>query len=94
MNLFNWKKKTVSKEVETEQIKQPEFTIEFYPLTNKYFPKYLDYFLYKDSTTGIVDTTTLMVITYSFNSEDKAKELINLFKEQSLKENIKIINVE
>ena len=76
--------------------KKEKFTIEYYPQTNKYFPKYGDKYLERIYPTGIVTTQKLHLIEYakSFDTKEAAERFIELFKEQQLKENVKTYNYE
>lgn len=67
------------------------FYIEYYPETNKYYPRYKSYFLKKDYYTGIVRTESMIDIADSFNTKEKAEKLIGLFEEQRHKENVQKI---
>ena len=72
------------------------FTIEHYPITGRYYPTYNNYYLKTQSSTGIVKPIESFLFAYAdkFNTEEGARRLIDLFKEQQLKENIKITTVE
>ena len=71
------------------------FSIEYYPLTNRYYPKYDNYYLKTNWQTGIVETKEDYLFVYAGygNTEEEAKKLIELFKEQQLKENVKTISL-
>ena len=69
------------------------FTIEYYPLTKMYIPKYYHYYLDVFCKTGIVSTTTNLIIAESFKTEEEAIELINKFKEQRFKKGVRIIQI-
>lgn len=66
------------------------FSIEYYPLTNRFYPKYGKNYLVFDDRTGIINQVDpfLWARANSFNTEQKADEFIKLFKEQQLKENV------
>lgn len=73
-----------------------DFSIEFYPLTNRYYPKYKEYYyLKKDYNTGIMEKREPYLFTYADygKTQQEAEELITLFKEQQLKENVKTIQL-
>lgn len=73
---------------------EEDFTIEHYPISGKYFPKYRGYYLYRNSTKGIYETQTYMVYAVEHSTEDKCYETIALFKEQKLKVGMKVIPVQ
>lgn len=73
--------------------KKQKFEIEFYPISNKYFPKYNDYYLKRYYITGIIIIEDDFLFAQSFQSEKNALDFINEFKEQQFKKNIKIIPV-
>ena len=66
------------------------FSVEFYPLTNRYYPKYKNYYLKKQWTTGIIEKLEAFLFTYADYgaTEEEANKIIELFKEQQLKENV------
>jgi hypothetical protein len=70
--------------------KKKEFSIEYYPITGKYFAKYNNLYLHTNRNTGIVNTIKPYLFEFAdkFNCEEDAFSLIDLFKEQRLKENI------
>ncbi len=72
-----------------------KFSIEYYPLTSRYYPKYGKYYLQKDFRTGIVDLNEAFLFSYADygRTEQEADEIIELFKEQQLKENVKTLPV-
>lgn len=76
-----------------EPKKKSHFTIEYYPATNAYYPKYKNWYLKKSIFTGIVELKEPFLFGYadSFSTEAQADRLIELFKEQQLKENVKVI---
>lgn len=69
------------------------FTIEHYPITNRYYPKYKNFYLQRDYKTGIVfkKEEYLFAFADNFKTEKDCYQIIELFKEQQLKENIKTI---
>lgn len=84
MNILKWlfpKDKPLS---------QSDFSIEFYPITNRYYPKYKKKYLRKSYSTGIVESIDEFLFPYADHgkSEEEAYRIINLFKEQQLKENV------
>lgn len=77
-----------------EDINEDEnFTIEYYPIINRYYPKYKNFYLERDYTTGIVFTKEGYLFAYadSFKTEKDCYQIIELFKEQQLKQNVKTI---
>lgn len=49
--MFNWIKKLFSKKQDTENI-YDNFTIEYYPGSNRYYPKYKNAYISYDRVTG------------------------------------------
>lgn len=66
------------------------FSIEFYPLTNRYYPKYKDYYLKKVGNTGIIEPIEEYLFTFAKwgRTEKEADKIIEMFKEQRLKKNV------
>lgn len=89
MKILEWLGLTEAKEEDADK----KFSIEHYPLTNKYFPKYKNYYLQKHYLTGIVEAKEPFLFQYadSFRTEEGCYKLIELFKEQQLKENVETI---
>jgi len=75
--------------------KRSKFSIEYYPITNAYYPKYKDRYLQKDYQTGIIKSLDDYLFMYanSFKTSLQAEKFIELFKEQQLKENVITIEV-
>ena len=71
------------------------FSVEYYPLTGRYYPKYKGYYLRTNYDTGIIVKTKdyLFHLAEYGKTGQEAKEIIELFKEQSLKNNVKTIPV-
>ena len=67
------------------------FSVEYYPLTGKYFAKHKGYFLRRNHITGIIEELEPYLFSYAdkFLTIEAAKQHIELFKEQQLKENVK-----
>lgn len=86
-------KKGFTLSTEEEKGKKSDFVIEYYPLVGKYYPKYKNRYLYKDPLTKIFDIRGRDYMAYSQSSstEAGADAIIAEFKEQQLKENVKII---
>lgn len=78
------------------RINKPKFTIEHYPKTKRYYPKYGEYYIQLDWNTGIYELQKPWGFMYADygDSEKEARKIIELYKEQRLKENMKIINVD
>jgi hypothetical protein len=76
-----------------EEDYDPDFTIEHYPESQKYYPKYKKNYLKKDYHSGIVMVEERMRWADSRIHEKDALRLIELFKEQKLKKNMKTIRV-
>ncbi len=95
--MFKWfnKNKEIKKpedKVEEKPKKEIiDFTIEYYPLTKRYYPKYKNSYIYRNSSTGIMETSSFMAYSEYAYSEKDVDEIIKLFKEQYLKENVIII---
>jgi hypothetical protein len=66
------------------------FSIEHYPLTKRYYPKYKDKYLIKEYTTGIIKSQDDYLFKYSdhFDTEQKARNFIELAKEHIFKKNV------
>ena len=69
------------------------FSIEFYPITNRYYPKYKHFYMGKNYSTGVIEPKEDYLFTYALftKTEAEADDIIKIFKEQQLKENIRII---
>lgn len=67
------------------------FTIEYYPLSGKYFVKYKKYYLKTNFWTGIMQLEEDLMFAQQLNSEESCELLIKKYKEQRFKENVKII---
>ena len=73
-----------------------KFTIEYYPKTRRYYPKYGDNYLRTRYMTGITEEVEDYLFAFADYSttEKGAKRIIELFKEQQLKENVRTILVD
>ncbi len=71
------------------------FSIEYYPITDRYYPKYKSFYLKTNYSTGIIEKKVDYLFSYAEygRNEQEAKSLIEKFKEQYLKENVKTIAV-
>ena len=87
---MNWIKKLFNTK---EEKLNKRFSIEHYPLTGRYYPRYGNYYLNTNYSTGIIELTEYDLFVYADYSktEKGAIEIINLFKEQYLKANVKTI---
>lgn len=76
--------------------KKSLFSIEYYPYSKKYYAKYGNNYLKHNSSTGIVtlEPPKYFIFATECSSEERARIIIDLFKEQQLKENIQIIPVD
>lgn len=96
---MNWIKKLINKFFKKESEKEREerlnsyFKIIYYPLTGKYFPVYKSSYLKKVMGTGIIIKESYFPVADCFNTEEEARVYINLYKEQWLTINEKIIKV-
>lgn len=69
-----------------------DFIIEYYPITERYYPKYKGEYMFQDSSTGIIKCESFgMDFALYRSTEEQADRLIAKFKEQQLKENVIII---
>jgi len=74
-------------------VKRSYFSLEFYPLTNRYYPKYKNYYMRTRWSTGIVELKEDYLFSFAEygNTEAEADKIIEKFKEQQLKENVRTI---
>lgn len=82
-------------ENENQQVneRQSHFEIEHYPETNRYYPKYRGKYIRRSVNTGIYELRDSFLFAYADygKTEEEADQIIALFKEQQLKENVRII---
>ncbi|MDD4996467.1 MAG: hypothetical protein PHW15_03310 [Patescibacteria group bacterium] len=95
---MNWIKKLFNKKKEKQcaiHNVSSCFSIEYYPLTDRYYPKYEKYYLKTNENTGIVEKKEDYLFSFADygKTEEEANKLIELFKEQWLKKNVKTIKV-
>lgn len=86
-----------SKKAEPKEKKEKNhFSIEHYPLTCRFYPKYKDHYIGKDYNTGIYTLKQDYLFMYAKYSDtvSGAEQIIEMFKEQQLKENVKTIKYE
>jgi hypothetical protein len=69
------------------------YQIEYYPLTNKYYPTYKGQYLYLHPQTGIFSYQDYMAYAQNFTDEQAAIKCLSIFKEQHFKANVKYIDV-
>lgn len=74
-------------------VKRSCFSVEFYPLTKRYYPKYKNYYMMRNWQTGIIEPRESFLFVYAdySSTEEGAEKLIAEFKEQQLKENVRTI---
>jgi hypothetical protein len=79
-------------DVKEDKPKPPLFTLEYYKLTEYYHPKYKSFYFIVDNTTNEVIVINKRFFSASYKTKDKQKalDLIELFKQQSLNEDVKI----
>lgn len=78
----------------TPKKQEPRFTIEHYPKSGRYYPKFGKGYIRKDHSTGIYELIDSYLFAYANygRTEDEAKEIIERYKEDGLK--VGIINIE
>lgn len=91
--LFNRKlSKTLAKEsAEAFSNGGGDFTIEYYPFSNMYFPKFKGKYIQSQYPSMILKTTSDNLFADKAYTEKGAEEIIAKFKEQRLKQGILII---
>lgn len=84
-----WFKKRKKELKEKENV----FSIEYYPLTERYYPKYKSYYLYLSTVTGIIEKKEPFLFAFASygKTQEEAEKFIVLFKEQRLKEGVVVI---
>lgn len=87
--LFGSRKPALNKPV----VSGSYFSVEYYPLTKRYYPKYKDYYMIENYQTGIVEPKADYLFVYAnySDTEEGAEKIIEKFKEQQLKENVRTI---
>jgi hypothetical protein len=68
-----------------------EFTIEHYPLSGNFYPKYKQYYLYTKYDSGAIELREDNIYAQCFESERSARAYIELAKERLFKSNVRII---
>jgi hypothetical protein len=75
--------------------KKAVFTVEYYPLSKKYFPLINNHYLQECDLTGNVTFTVFNNIIYAWstkcNTEREAWNIVNRYKEQHYKTNVVVI---
>lgn len=69
----------------TKQVpKDDKFSIEHYPITKRYYPKYKGSYLQLSKSTGITTLIEPFLFAYADHGEtvEEAKKIIELYKEQ------------
>jgi hypothetical protein len=74
-----------------KELKDKDFWVEYYSISDLYFSKYKEEYLYTTAPKGLVDTTSEMSFADCFKRQEEAFKLIELFRKQHFKENVKII---
>jgi hypothetical protein len=75
-----------------KQLFRPNLHIEYYPETDKYFAKCDKKYLRLNKVTGIVEKFDAYLMGYvNGGTREEAEQLIVLYKEQHLKENVVIV---
>jgi hypothetical protein len=86
---------TSEEEIPAEEPKSgyEDFTVEHYPETDRYYPTYRGHYIQRDYQTGIYELVKPFLFAYADCSmtEAGAWRIIDLFKEQRLKENVRIL---
>lgn len=75
--------------------KPPEFEIEHYPITGRFYPKYRGDYIQRNSDTGIYGLLGEHLFAFADygTTEQNAQEIIRMFKEQRLKDGVIKIKV-
>lgn len=70
--------------------KSPKFFIEYYPESKRYYPKHGKYYLRKYNSTGIIEQKQPYFFMFAgwSDTEEGAKKMLQLYKEQWYKENV------
>jgi len=85
-----------AKEIIQDEKKKSEnkhFSIEHYPLSNRYYPKYKDNYLQKKSSTGVIGVASFFEYSDHFTNEQDARSYIEKAKEHMLKTNVVTIQM-
>jgi hypothetical protein len=69
------------------------FKIIHFPLSEKFYPQFDGYWLKKMYATGIIIKEDYFPVADGFRTEKEALKFIEIFKEQYLMENVKVIDV-
>ena len=73
-----------------------EFTIEYYPIKNRYYPKVGNYYMIENTYNKCIDSIDYNYFEYSIwcETKEKALEVINKYKEDKKKKEVVVITVE
>lgn len=85
---MNWKNIFKKKKEESK------FSIEYYPLSKKYYPKYGNWYMGVNPFTGIIELKDYIGYGDYSDTEEGAQKTINKFKEQRFKNGVNVINVD
>lgn len=77
-----------------KKIKESDFKIIHFPITDRYFPQYKGKWFNIAYHSGIIYLESYFPVAQGFNTEEQARKAIQMFKEQNFKENVKVINVD
>ena len=74
---------------------EKKFSIEYYPISKRYYPKYGGNYLAGNNHTGIIEEKEPCFFMYAknFSSVEECLPFIDLFKEQQLKKNVRTIKL-
>lgn len=88
---MSWLKRIFKRTNGAPTIARSPFSVEHYPLTGKYLAKHKAHYLHRNHITGIIEELEPYLFSYAdkFLTIEAAKQCIELFKEQQLKENVK-----
>ena len=95
--MFGWFKTKETKQTkETKETKEKsDLYIEYYPLTNRYYPKHKQNYIKRNYLTGIYETMKPFLFSFADygKTEEEALKIIKLFSEQYLKKNVVVKEV-
>jgi hypothetical protein len=72
--------------------KKSRFTIEHYPLTNRYYPKDGNHFIYRSPISGCFERSATMALSEYSKTIEGADRILKEYRELVHKNNINIIN--
>lgn len=85
--------KLLRKPLLVKPVVSKRFKIIHFPLSGKYYPQFDGWWLKKVYATGIIIKEDYFPVADGFRTEDDALKFIEIFKEQYLMENVKVIDV-